>query len=60
MREKEVGLAAKTTAILQKDTRHMNLVDIIADLVEFVEKQETMMDLFLMDKKAPYMDLDDE
>ena len=51
MKEKEIGLAAKTSAILQKDTRHMNLVDIIWDLVQVIDKQENMMDLFLMGKK---------
>lgn len=50
MTNKEIELVKKTSNILGKDTKKMNLVDIIAELVEHAEKQEKMMQLFLMGK----------
>jgi hypothetical protein len=43
-------LVLRTSQILGKKTRGMNLVDIIAELVDHVEQQEKMMKLFLLDK----------
>jgi hypothetical protein len=50
MTEKEKGLAAETSRILGKDTRKMNLVDIIAELVTVIDTQEKMSKLLLLDK----------
>jgi hypothetical protein len=50
MTEKEKGLASETSRILGKDTRKMNLVDIIAELVTVIDTQEKMSKLLLLDK----------
>lgn len=47
--KKENVLVEKTSKILQKNTKGMHMVDIIADLVEVIEKQENMMKIFIME-----------
>lgn len=44
--EQKSELVLRTAIILGKNTRGMNLVDIIAELVEVINTQENMLKLF--------------
>lgn len=51
MNERESELVTKASKVLGKDTKHMKMIDVIAELVEVAEKQNKMMELFIMEDK---------
>jgi hypothetical protein len=48
---KEAGLFKRTEKLLGKETKSMDWLDIIAELVEIAETQENLIELFIMEEK---------
>jgi hypothetical protein len=47
----ESVLVQRASELLGKETKHMKMIDVIAELVEIAEKQAKMMNLFLLEDK---------
>jgi hypothetical protein len=51
MNARESELVQRASELLGKETKHMKMIDVIAELVEVAEAQAKMMNLFLLEDK---------